>query len=64
MPLPAPRKGEKKKDFISRCMGNSTMNNEFPKQAQRFKVCQSQWNKKQKGEVAKCFEHEIHIIGS
>ena len=30
MPIPRPRKNEKEGDFISRCMSNKTMQNEFP----------------------------------
>ncbi len=52
MPLPTPnrdesgRKTEKKSEFISRCMGNPTMNEDFPENAQRAAVCYSQWEKK------------------
>lgn len=44
MPLPNPRKGEKQKDFISRC--HSAIKGEFPDQKQRTAVCFSQWRKK------------------
>ena len=50
MPLPSPNKGETKKDFTNRCMGNDAMNSEFPDQGQRFKVCQSLFNKSKKSE--------------
>lgn len=46
MPLPRPNKNDDKDKFISRCMGNPTMNKEFPSSDQRYKVCKSQWNKK------------------
>ncbi len=42
MPLPKRNKGEKSKDFLSRCMGNPTMNKDFPDQKQRYAVCVSQ----------------------
>lgn len=41
MPLPNRKKGEKKSDFVSRCMGNSKVNSEFPDQKQRAAVCNS-----------------------
>lgn len=48
MPLPKPRKNEKRKKFISRCMGSKAMNKEYSKQDQRAAVCYSQWRHKTK----------------
>jgi len=48
MPLPAPRKGEEKKDFISRCMGDEVMREEYPETDQRRAVCERQWDDKDK----------------
>jgi len=45
MPLPVPRKKEKSKDFISRCMDSETMKKEFPESKQRVAVCYSQLRK-------------------
>lgn len=45
MPLPQPRKDEKRSEFMSRCMGSEVMNREFPDQEQRYKICLTQWNK-------------------
>jgi len=45
MPIPNPNKGEKRKKFIGRCMGNSVMLKEFPDQKQRAAVCVKQWDK-------------------
>jgi AAA+ superfamily predicted ATPase len=42
LPLPTPNKGESKKKFLERCMGNPTSVKDFPQAAQRFAVCQSQ----------------------
>ena len=47
MPLPKPKKNEDKKKFINRCMGDPVMVKEY-EQDQRFKVCQSLWDKEQK----------------
>lgn len=41
MPIPKKRKDESDKEFVSRCMGDSTMNKEFPDQKQRAAVCYS-----------------------
>jgi len=46
MPLPKPRSDENKDDFISRCMADETMQEEYPDEAQRTAVCHSQWDKK------------------
>lgn len=43
MPLPKPRSGEEQDEFVSRCMGNDTMREDFPEQDQRLAVCFSQW---------------------
>lgn len=50
MPIPKPNKNEKKSKFMSRCMGDETMKDEYPDQDQRYAVCQSKWDeKKSKG---------------
>lgn len=46
MPLPKPNAGESGKDFLSRCMGNSKMVEEYPDSDQRYAVCQSQLSSK------------------
>jgi hypothetical protein len=45
MPIPNPKKSEKQGDFVSRCMGDETMNKDFPDQKQRAAVCYSQFKK-------------------
>ena len=51
MPLPKPKEGEPKKDFIDRCMANPTMNEDFPDSSQRRAVCEKQWDKKGKSSL-------------
>ena len=48
MPLPKPRPSENRDEFVSRCMGDTTMNNDFPSNGQRFAVCLSQWERRDK----------------
>jgi phage head maturation protease len=43
MPLPTPNEGETEQEFISRCMGDDTANEDFPEQQQRAAVCYRQW---------------------
>ncbi|MBI3074953.1 MAG: hypothetical protein HYY92_01925 [Parcubacteria group bacterium] len=42
MPLPTPKKGEKKDDFISRCMRSAVIQREYASQKQQLAVCFSQ----------------------
>ena len=39
MPIPKPRTGESEDAFVSRCMGDETMKDEYPAQGQRLAVC-------------------------
>jgi len=39
MPIPKPVSGESEKDFLSRCMSDSTMRSEYSNQDQRVAVC-------------------------
>lgn len=41
MPIPSPNKDEDRKAFMSRCMGDSKMNEEYPDSKQRVAVCMS-----------------------
>ena len=45
MPLVTPKKSEKQGEFVSRCMGDETINKDFPDQKQRAAVCYSQFKK-------------------
>lgn len=42
MPLPKPEMGETTEEFISRCMSDEKLNEEFPDTEQRLAVCNSQ----------------------
>lgn len=48
MPIPSPQKDEEKSEFISRCMGDSVMNEEYSDGKQRAAVCFSQYKKAKK----------------
>ncbi len=48
MPLPKPRKNEKKKDWLNRCMGNDMMVSEFSDEKQRYAICNQIWRDKDK----------------
>jgi hypothetical protein len=54
MPLPSPKKKETEQEFVSRCMGDDMMNQDFKDQKQRAAVCYSQYKKriKNKGEAS------------
>ena len=46
MPIPVPGKDESKEDFMSRCMADSAMNDDYDETDQRFAVCNVQWEDK------------------
>ena len=48
MPIPSKNKGEKKSDFMQRCMSDEVMKKEFPDIKQRYAVCQNKWGGKKK----------------
>jgi HK97 family phage major capsid protein len=53
MPIPTPNEGESQDDFISRCMGNDTMVDDYPDNDQRAAVCYSQWNERAAHSIGK-----------
>jgi hypothetical protein len=58
MPIPKPKAGEKRIDFMTRCMSDNTMVNEYGKD-QRLAICSTsfkdnlQKNEKENGEKRK-----------
>jgi len=46
MPKPTPQENERQ--FISRCMGDNTMNNDYPDTAQRVAICYVIWGEQKK----------------
>ena len=47
MPIPKPRTDEEEDDFISRCMGNDTLQEDYPDNDQRLAVCFTQWRERE-----------------
>lgn len=47
MPIPTPKKGESKNDFVSRCMSDTVMKNDYSEK-QRLGVCESAWSQHMK----------------
>jgi hypothetical protein len=48
--MPSPRKDESEDQFISRCMSDEEMKGKHPKQDERYAVCKSFWDNKDKGD--------------
>lgn len=46
MPIPTPHSNESEKKFLSRCMSNKVMLEEYPDAKQRSAICYSQYRKK------------------
>lgn len=63
MPIPKPRKNEKKDKFISRCMSFLSDEKKFT-QEQRIAICNAQFSRKAKGELkfADCELEEIEKV--
>ena len=49
--MPSPKKSEKQKDFVSRCMSSQESKKSFPDQKQRTAFCYSQWQNKSKAHI-------------
>ena len=62
MPLPGPKKGESKDDFIDRCMGNDTMKEEYPDTDQRYAVCMNQWEDKERKMERRSYDFDELVI--
>lgn len=45
MPIPKPKTGETKKDFVKRCMSDDIMAKEYGVD-QRFAICVAQWEER------------------
>lgn len=58
MPLPKPKAGQTRKDFLDSCMASDVMNSEYPDNKQRYAVCNSQWKK------AKRKDNHMDLIGA
>ena len=39
MPIPKRKTGERRTDYLQRCMGDKTMTTEYPDAKQRYAVC-------------------------
>lgn len=50
MPVPKPKEGEEKQEYVSRCIAYLTREkeDEYPKKEQRAAICYSEWNSYQK----------------
>lgn len=57
MPLPSPNKDEKRKDYLDRCMSNTTIKKDFPDGSQRFAVCNDLWEKKAVAKLSESLEN-------
>jgi len=48
MPMPKPKTGESKDDFLGRCMGDDVMVEDYSDNDQRYTVCNDLWDKEKK----------------
>lgn len=59
--MPSPNKGEKRDDFISRCMSSDKSGKSFPDRSQRYAFCMSQFNRKGKSAYKNSGEKKIDL---
>jgi len=50
MPLPKPKKNEKKEEFINRCMSDDVMKQDYKDNDQRLAVCYDLWDRNKKND--------------
>jgi hypothetical protein len=50
--MPKIKDGESKKDFLSRCMGDTVMIEDYPDNKQRYAICNDLWDKKDSNNLA------------
>lgn len=62
MPLPTPKKGENKDEFMERCMSSEIMQDEYPDEKQRYAICLTQWESKEDKSMAKSIERRAFAI--
>ena len=48
MPIPKPKSGESRDKFMSRCLSSDVMQQDYSDNAQRFAVCSSSFDDKDK----------------
>lgn len=65
MPLPKPTNKENQQEFISRCMGDDMMSDEYRDQKQRAAICYTQFKQrvKNKGEASWDDVRKRNILG-
>lgn len=62
MPLPKPDENENQDDWMSRCMSNPTMNEEYSDDEQRYAVCISLWENKDMSKKIKYFSNPAKSV--
>ena len=58
MPLVKPKKRERRNDFLERCMGDQTSMDDFPNRSQRYAVCNSLYDDRNKEDNEMQLEEE------
>ncbi|MFA7718081.1 MAG: HK97 family phage prohead protease [Candidatus Absconditabacterales bacterium] len=64
MPLPAPENNEARQEFLDRCMGDQTMNDEYQDASQRFSVCSNLWERKNMDDPMDNSPSKFYITGA
>ena len=62
MPLPKPKYGESQENFMSRCMGDGKMKEEYPNRRQRTAVCMTNFGKEEPKEMIEEIEFKDETL--
>lgn len=62
MPIPKPDLRKSEQNFISDCMGDKTLNKDFPNQKQRYAVCKSTFDRAKKAKASEGDQSDVNWL--
>lgn len=62
MPIPKPDLRQSEQKFISDCMGDQSLNKDFPNQKQRYAVCKSTFDRAKKAKASEGDESDVNWL--
>ncbi len=62
MPLIKPKKFESEQKFISDCMGDESLNKDFPNQKQRYAVCKTTFDRAKKSKASEGDDSDVNWL--
>jgi hypothetical protein len=62
MPIPKPDLRKTEQKFISDCMGDESLNKDFPNQKQRYAVCKSTFDRAKKAKASEGEDSDVNWL--